>query len=235
MEDNKLIYKAIIALMLICGFHTVNAQQNEKFFKIEFIKYPFGNNGKVVPIDESKVKLSFPGFNREQIAHAVFEYIKTYPENVFVRQTFGTLGTTVIYRDFREICKIQDCKADLTALSFFNIIILDNELEFTFFNNTKIYSSMYDVGYYIAPNHAITTADGKPYNEIQYAYPNNTTYMKTSKFEKQKITYNYLAYPEAVFDFEGNVVNAKTKEAVESYYDWAFLEFRNYMISKLKK
>ncbi len=177
-------------------------------------------NASIAPVsasdqaDNYTLKLDFKGKSKQQLIDAVLAYVDSHPEYVLKTPGQG-FKAGICYRDFSVIGGEEKYGADLIALTLVHVYPGEGNLQIAIIGDSNIYSTIFKAKLRITADDRVASDDDLPFNTIKYVQPPTRL---TGKRSGVKEGYG-LAYPESVFDGEGNIINQASKDVIEQYYN----------------
>lgn len=241
-----------LLLLLLLAIATASLSAQGKYFKVAAFPYdnPWSGNkfyGNIVPVIDQgggNAILSFGGKNKQQLYEGIMQYLKARPG--FLLKPKSTTEHLITYRDFTKVGSLDSCFADLVALTFVYAIPEDGLVKISFGITSKIYATIFQAQLEITPDDIVASVGDKPFNEYRYVQPADESVVKSRstahtillgsstsyKTEKRSLK---VAYPDSVFDPEGNVVNPVNKRIIENFYDWFVADLNAFLQGYFKK
>lgn len=229
-------------------YFTGNAQG--KYFKV--ITEPYKNSflndkyyGRVVPVNDAggvNAVLNFNGKSKQQLYDATMQYLKERKGLIFKPKM--STPNLIVYRDFSTIGTMDSCFADLVGLTFVYAIPIDGAIKISFGIGSEIYATIFKAQLQITPDDVVASVGNRPFNEYEYVQPADIgmlqnrstarTMLLGSGSKTVKVSLKE-AYPDSIFDPEGNVRNPKNKRIIENYYDWFAADLNSFVQNYFKK
>lgn len=245
----KIKYNLLLVLLTLIAAG-INAQG--KYFKVAAIPYDnaWGNDkffGNIVPVIDQgggNAILHFGGKSKQQLYEGIMQYLKARPG--FLLKPKSTNEHLITYRDFTKVGSIDSCFADLVALTFVYAIPEDGLVKISFGITSKIYATIFNAQLKITPDDNIASVGDLPFNEYKYVQPADESVIKSRSTAHTMLLGSSTgyktgkrslkeAYPDSVFDPEGNVVNQVNKRIIENFYDWFAADINAFLQGYFKK
>ncbi|ANH82051.1 hypothetical protein A8C56_14690 [Niabella ginsenosidivorans] len=240
---------AFAAGTLFFLFYVNYAKAQQQYFQINTRKekntytnsiQTIGALNIVAPRDQyGAITLDYPGKTPHQLYTSVMNYLKATQRFVVIANGDDA---TVKYRDFFYIGKKDSCKADLIALNYITIYTLENKIKFSL-DEYNIFSTVNDAQLEISKFGEVSSRQDVPFNYYEYVQP--APYKDAAQYrtgglvglatrKAGKKHQPGLAYPESIYDPEGNIVNAANKRIIEVFFNSYIISLKNYLDNNLK-
>ena len=245
---NRLYIFLFACTCMVLSF-CANAQG--KYFKVVTKPYEssFINDkyyGAVVPAnnaDGNSAILNFNGKSKQQLFDAVMDYLKARPALVFKPKM--STPNLIIYRDFSNIGNMDSSFADLVGRTYVYAIPIDGAIKISFGIGSKIYATIFNAKLQITPDDNVASIGDKPFNEYKYVQPADEGILESRSTARRMLLggSGYKsgtrslkeAYPDSIFDPEGNVRNIVNKRIIERYYDWFAADLYGFITEYFRK
>ena len=149
----------------------------------------------------------------------------------------------IIYRDFATIGSKEQCFADLVGLVYVYAIPEEDGTIKLDMSTSDLFASVNNAVLRITPDDNVASDADVPFNEYKYVQPADQTYLSSgstasrillgSRTKRKKHSLKE-AYPDSVFDPEGNVVNATNKVLIETFFNNYAEDLHNYLKARFK-
>lgn len=239
--------KYIIILLFCLSIVTVYSQ--DKYFEIvaEKSAHPYDKRGyvyyrRIKPINNQPyATLHFKGIGKEELHKAVMDYLKERPAMV-IKPKY-TNEHLIIYRDFATIGNKEQCYADLTGLVYMYVIPEEDGTVKLDMSTSEIFASLNDAVLRITPDDNVASDSDVPFNEYKYVQPADKTYLSSGSaaskilFGSRTKHKNHSikeAYPDSIFDPEGNVINPVNKSLIEDFFNKYAEDLNKYLNNRFK-
>ncbi len=241
----KILFKAIAFFSLLSLAMKGHAQ--EKYYSLNFhkekVKDVFGKKKdnvfaklEISPSQKSHdgyALLEYPGKSKQQLHDAALKYVRAVKQFVFEDDN----NSYVRYSDFAYIGTKEKCFADILALTNVYVLPFDGSIQIAI--NPQIYSTIFGAKIQVLKYGEVVSVDDVPFNIYQPIQPGNYTTHNGSNgspfgnlVHKQKYEPKW-AYPESVFDPDGNVVNQTNKEIIENFFSNYVVGLKNFLDKNL--
>ena len=241
----------IYLLACACIGLSFSANGQGKYFKV--VTKPYNNSfindkyyGVVVPLnnnDGTNAILNFNGKSKQRLFDAVMDYLKARPALVFKPKM--STPNLITYRDFSNIGTMDSCFADLVGRTYVYAIPLDGAIKISFGMGSEIYATIFNAKLQITPDDNVASIGDKPFNKYKYVQPADEGILESRSTARQMLLggSSYKsgkrslkeAYPDSIFDPEGNVRNTVNKRIIERYYDWFAADLYSFLTEYFSK
>ncbi len=213
-------------------FYSINYNKfPKKKTKDAYTPYAYASIG--LKDNANMVKLPFKEKTKEQLYQALLAYGK---EKSFLRLSYneGVDKGRIEFKDFVTLGTKENCMADLYALTFLEAFFYDRDYIGIRINlrKSKIYATVSDAKLKLTPNDDVASLDDTPFNEFKFIQPSNEEIMFSYGYlfglDKKNLSIK-LAYPDSIFDIEGNIINPYNKSLIEKYYDKHILDLKAFL------
>ena len=234
----------MVAITMFAFLLQGKAQAQGKYFGVYFtkqkIKNVFGRKqdfvnayvGLVATPQTTKtgnIVLEYPGKTKKQLHDAVVKYVHSY--SGFVLKDDDSIAH-LHYRNFAYIGTKDKCMADLLAITVWGVATGDGALHIGWSRN-DMYSTIYGAKLQVTKFDEVISENDVPFNQYLIAQPLEKLQIGAYRGVFTKTADLKLAYPESVFDPEGNVINPANKKIIEDFYDGFITNLKNYLDKNL--
>ncbi|SMC60259.1 hypothetical protein [Pedobacter nyackensis] len=235
--------KAILTLVLIAVVHFGQAQG--RYFEAVCEKSTgnlFGDNlfGYIRPLNKQPAitfQLTNKSKSKAELMKLLQSYLKSRPA-LKVEEVVNGEGAYICYRDFASIGDKSKCYADLSGLTYVYAVPLDDMIKIRIGLTSKIYATLNDAKLQISPSGTVVSDNDVPFGDYKYVQPGGYKTGNTGGLIgkiKEKTKSPGLAYPDSIFDAEGNVVNPVNKQIIEAFYDGYINDLKKFLDENFKK
>ncbi|UNY97246.1 hypothetical protein MQE36_09060 [Zhouia spongiae] len=239
--------KYIIVLLFLLSITSIYSQ--EQYFEIVAKKstHPYDNRGyvyygRIKPLsNQPYATLYFKGIGKKELHEAIMDYLKERPGMVVKPK--HTNEHLIIYRDFATIGSKEQCFADLTGLIYMYVIPEEDGTVKLDVSTSEIFASLNDAVLRITMDDNVASDSDIPFNEYKYVQPADKTYLSSgsaasklllgSRTKRKKRSLKE-AYPDSIFDPEGNVINPVNKALIEDFFNRYAEDLNTYLSNRFK-
>ncbi len=181
------------------------------------------------------ISFAFPGKNTKQLHDAVLGYVKTlttaYP--YYYKLQIDDHVSGISYRCFETVGMHDSCFADIYALTYMNVIPSNDTLYVQVSPVSQLYATAFHAQLQITSTDAVASVNDVPFNFYSFIQPSMVLQEGGQAIWSRKTIPMRLAYPESIYDPEGNIVNAYNKQVIERFYDHHLVALKKYLDKNL--
>ncbi|MDG3582922.1 hypothetical protein [Galbibacter pacificus] len=237
-------------IAILIFFLSITATYSQgKYFEIVAEKntHPYDDRGyiyygRIKPLDDQPyATLHFKDISKGTLHKAIMDYLKKRP-TLILKPKF-TNEHLIIYRDFATIGNKEQCFAGLTGLVYMYIIPEEDGTVKLDVSTSEIFASLNDAVLRITMDDNVASDSDAPFNKYKYVQPADKIYLSSgstaskiflgSRAKRKKHSLKQ-AYPDSIFDPEGNVVNPVNKALIEDFFNKYAEDLNTYLSHRFK-